>query len=81
MTTRIRVAEPSDAAGMVAIYALYVLHTSTSFEYDVPTVDEFSARIENGLRTLPWLVCEHDGSIIAYSYASHHRERRAYPDQ
>lgn len=76
--TRIRVAKPSDAAEMVAIYAPYVLHTSTSFEYEVPSVDEFSLRIENGLRTLPWLVCEHDGSIIAYAYASHHRERKAY---
>jgi L-amino acid N-acyltransferase YncA len=78
MTTQIRVAEPVDAPEIVAIYAPYILHTSTSFEYDVPTVDEFSARIENGLRTLPWLVCDHDGSIIGYSYATHHRERKAY---
>jgi L-amino acid N-acyltransferase YncA len=78
MTARIRIAEPVDAAEIVAIYAPYILHTSTSFEYDVPTVDEFAARIENGLRTFPWLVCEHGGSITAYCYASHHRERKAY---
>src|SRR5512135_142149 len=35
-------------------------------------------RIEATLPRYPWLVCEMDGSIAGYAYASRHRERAAY---
>ena len=34
----IRIAEPSDAAALLAIYKPYVENTTITFEYDVPTL-------------------------------------------
>ncbi len=76
--TRIRLATPSDAAGILAIYAPYIENTSITFETDVPSVDAFAERIETYLQNWPWLVCEADGKIIGYAYASRYRERVAY---
>ena len=38
---RIRIATPEDAARLVAIYAPYVENTSITFEYIVPSAEEF----------------------------------------
>jgi phosphinothricin acetyltransferase len=35
-------------------------------------------RIAKVLEEFPWLVCEEDGEILGYVYASRHRERPAY---
>jgi L-amino acid N-acyltransferase YncA len=78
VTVRIREAQPTDAAAMVAIYAPYVVQNAVSFEEIVPSAAEFAARIENGSRTHPWLVAELDGEIAGYAYASSHRARAAY---
>ena len=43
----IREVRPEDAARLVEIYSYYVEHTAVSFEYEVPTVDEFRERIKN----------------------------------
>lgn len=37
----IRKARETDAEALIAIYAPYVLHTAITFEYEVPTADEF----------------------------------------
>lgn len=37
----IRLAKPSDAAGILAIYAPYVKNSSITFETEVPGTDEF----------------------------------------
>lgn len=74
----IRPACAADAAVMLEIYAPYVLETTISSEYQPPGLDEFVARITACLADLPWLVCEIDGVIAAYAYASLHRERAAY---
>ena len=42
---RFRIAAPDDAPALVNIYAPYVEQTAISFEYDVPSVDEFRRRI------------------------------------
>lgn len=34
----IRLATPSDAAALLAIYAPYVENTAITFEYEVPTI-------------------------------------------
>ena len=41
----IREAKEADAAGLLAIYAPYVEHTAITFEYEVPTLEEFTERI------------------------------------
>ena len=38
----IRIAKESDIPAMLAIYAPYVENTTVSFEYEVPTREEFS---------------------------------------
>ena len=73
----LRFARESDAAALLAIYAQYI-DTSVTFEYVLPTEEEFAARIRETLTTYPYLVCEEDGRIIGYSYAHRYRERAAY---
>ena len=78
MSPIIRVATPSDAAGIAAVYAPSVLESSTSFELVVPSREEFASRITSVLAKCPWLVCESAGELIGYAYASLHRDRAAY---
>ena len=65
----IRKAEVSDAKDILAVYGYYVERTAISFEYDVPTVEEFQKRIEKTLTKYPYLVAVRDGKIVGYSYA------------
>ena len=51
-----RVARPEDAAALLAIYAPYVEETAITFEYEVPSVEEFRARIAHTLATYPYIV-------------------------
>lgn len=74
----IRLATPEDAAGILDIYAPYISKTSFTFETDIPSVEEFAERIKIYLITWPWLVCETEGKITGYAYATRHRERTAY---
>lgn len=74
----LRLATSADAAGILNIYAPYIENTSFTFETDTPSVEEFARRIETYLLTWPWLVCEIDGRIAGYAYATRHRERTAY---
>ena len=46
---RLRTARVSDAAALLAIYAPYVRETAITFEYEVPSVQEFEKRISNTL--------------------------------
>ena len=66
----IRLANKNDAAVLVAIYAPYVEKTAITFEYDIPSVEEFSDRIEKTLERYPYLVAEEEGVILGYAYAS-----------
>ena len=74
----IRVATKDDAAELLAIYRPYVETTAVTFEYEVPTVEEFARRIESTTAKFPYLVAEFGGQIIGYTYASPFRVRAAY---
>ena len=74
----IRLATSNDAAGILEIYAPYIANTSFTFETEVPSVEEFAERINTYLINWPWLVCEVEGKIAGYAYATKHRERVAY---
>jgi len=78
MSPVIRVASADDAPRIAEIYAPAVLERATSFEVVAPTADEMLSRMNKILPTFPWLVCEYDGKVIGYSYASAHHERAAY---
>lgn len=74
----IRFALPDDAAAMLKIYAPYIINTSITFEYDVPTEDAFRARIVEITKKYPWFVYEEDGKILGYAYGSPQYSRAAY---
>ena len=74
----IRTASPNDSERLLEIYAYYVANTAVSFEYDIPSMEEFRTRIENTLRKYPYLVLEEDGVIRGYAYAGPFKGRAAY---
>ena len=74
----LRIAHPDDAAALLAIYAPYVEHTAITYEYTVPTVEEFSARIEHTLQKYPYIVAERGGELIGYAYTGAFHPRAAY---
>ena len=74
----IRIATEADVPQMLAIYAPYILHTTHTFEYDVPTEEAFLQRFRNLTVQFPWLVYEEDGRILGYAYGSAPWERAAY---
>jgi L-amino acid N-acyltransferase YncA len=78
MTAMIRLAAPDDAPSVQAIYALVVRETAISFELEPPTIEEIRKRTVKTLERLPWLICEHDGDILGYVYASEHRSPLTY---
>lgn len=74
----IRSVSPKDAEALLSIYAPYVKKTAVTFEYDVPSIGEFSQRISNTIEKYPYLVAEIDGEISGYAYVSAFKERAAY---
>ncbi|MGB0951628.1 MAG: GNAT family N-acetyltransferase [Planctomycetota bacterium] len=78
---RRRLASQGDAGGIHAIYAPVVRDTVTSFEYEVPTVEEMARRIREGMEQYPWLVAvdpEDEQKVLGYAYACAWRARTAY---
>jgi L-amino acid N-acyltransferase YncA len=78
MVTTIRVAAPQDAAAILDIYAPIVRDTAISFELEPPSLSEMQKRIEDTLLQWPWLVCDRQGEVLGYVYATRHRARAAY---
>ena len=74
----IRAAKPEDAERLLAIYAPYVEKTAVTFEYDVPSAEEFRGRIVSVLARFPYLAAEKDGEIVGYAYAGPFHSRAAY---
>ena len=74
----IREVHIEDAERLVEIYSYYVLNTAVSFEYDVPSVDEFKERIRHTKEKYPYLVCLKGNRIIGYVYAGPYSAREAY---
>lgn len=74
----IRPVLPSDAKELLAIYAPYVTDTTITFEYDIPSISEFTNRIKNISKSFPYLVAEENGKILGYAYASTYYVRAAY---
>ena len=74
----IRIAEERDVPAILEIYAPYILTTTATFEYTVPSQEEFLARFRGITAQFPWLVWEEDGQILGYAYASPPYTRAAY---
>ena len=67
-----------DAAELLKIYAPYVEKTAISFEYEVPSLEEFEGRIKNISSKFPYIKVVENGEILGYAYATSFKGRRAY---
>lgn len=74
----IRFVQLRDVPKLRDIYAYYVKNTVITFEYDVPSIEEFTKRVEDTYKTYPYLVYEVSDQIIGYAYAHRHMQRDAY---
>lgn len=74
----IREAMAADVPAMLSIYEYYVKETAVSFEYELPSVEEFTRRLEEHKEMYPWLVWEEEGQVLGYAYAGRAFERAAY---
>ena len=77
-TITIRTAAVDDAAALLAIYAPYVKETAITFEYEVPSLEEFQGHIAHTLRRYPYIVAVENGEILGYAYTGPFGERAAY---
>ncbi len=76
--THLRFANLEDAEQIAAIYGPFCSDTPVSFELTPPSTTDMAGRIEKVLEQYPWLVCEHQGQVVGYAYASRFRDRPAY---
>ncbi|MBR0596431.1 GNAT family N-acetyltransferase [Sinanaerobacter chloroacetimidivorans] len=74
----IRFAKPEDVAALVDIYRPYVLDTAITFEYEVPSTEEFWRRMNAIQRKYPYIVAECCGEIVGYAYVGSFVGRAAY---
>lgn len=74
---KIRRVKERDVHEVLNIYRPYI-ETAITFEYEVPSVEEFSQRIHEISAEYPYLICEVDGNIVGYAYAHRFKEREAY---
>ena len=74
----VRLATLADAKEIAAIYAPFVADTHVSFEEVPPHPDAMRERLVATRDTMPWIVCERNGRVAGYAYASAHRTRAAY---
>lgn len=74
----IRLASEDQCASILEIYEKFITDTVITFECKVPSVEEFSERMANIQKKYPWLVCEFQGNVVGYAYASQFNERSAY---
>ncbi len=78
MSIIIRNTKKTDLSQLLAIYAPYIEKTAISFEYEVPSLQEFEQRWQGIVQTYPYLVLEQEGQILGYAYASAFHPREAY---
>lgn len=78
MDIKLRVVKPEYADELLKIYSYYVKNTAISFEYDVPTVEEFTERINNITINYPYIAATLNNKIVGYAYAGVFKNRKAY---
>lgn len=75
---QIRVVQQKDIQDILEIYEPFVLKSAVSFEEEVPSLEKMWQRVALIVTELPFLVCEINKKVVAYVYASNHRQRGAY---
>lgn len=67
-----------DAEHLLAIYAPYVTSSAITFEYTIPTLEEFKSRMQTTMQRFPYLVILQNNKVCGYAYASFFKPRAAY---
>ena len=65
----VRDAVLEDAPRILEIYGHYIKKTVVTYEYDIPTLEEFTGRMKDTMQKYPYLVILQDGQIKGYAYA------------
>lgn len=78
MNPIIRPFREGDEAPIVEIYNHYLTQTTITFEETALTEKQMHERIKSHLVHYPWWVCEREGIVVGYSYASPFHPRSAY---
>lgn len=74
---RLRFAGPRDVPALLDVYRAYI-PTTVTFEYVLPSREEFGERVSSMGAVYPYLVAEEDGQVLGYAYAHRIAERAAY---
>ena len=75
---KIEIASLEDAQELVEIYRYYVEKTAITFEYEVPSVEEFKQRMVHVMEKYPYLIAKENDQIVGYAYAGAFHARPAY---
>ncbi len=78
MKANMTLATEHDAKEILDIYAPYIKNTAITFEYEVPSLEEFKNRINTISAKYPYLVYRVDSTIVGYAYASTFKTRAAF---
>ena len=74
----IRFARVEDVKELLEIYRPYVENTAITFEYETPSIEEFTSRMLTIQKKYPYLVYEKNHEIVGYAYANTFKPRAAY---
>jgi L-amino acid N-acyltransferase YncA len=74
----IRSCEAKDVQQIADIYNYYIENTVITFEEMPLSASDMGRRIASYTERYPWYVCEVDGYIAGYAYATKWKERTAY---
>ena len=74
----LRIATETDVPAILEIYRPYILNSTVTFEYTVPTEEEFLQRFRDITAQFPWLIWEENGALLGYAYASAPYTRAAF---
>lgn len=75
---QLRFYKEGDEERLLQIYTPYVTHSSVSFEYEIPSLEEWTQRIRSIAEEFPFIVCTDNDEVVGYAYAGKHRSRKAY---
>ena len=68
----------TDSEKLLEIYTPYILNTAITFEYEVPSVQQFRQRVQDIMVKYPYLKAIKDDEIVGYAYANVFKNRAAY---
>lgn len=70
--------DTDDIEYCLEIYNYYILNSTSTFEEEALSFEDFKQRIFNITRKYPFLVAESGGRIIGYAYLNEYNSRSAY---